>query len=377
MIWDCQSISASSAGKTTKRAGRPVREERGPAQSIMPKTAKNLWSHIVTLENLLEGWRNASKGKRPTLASAAYWYALDKNLLETREQLLNKTWMPKPWRQFTVCEPKVRLIQAPAFSDRIVHHALMGVVQPFFSRRFILDSYACQKGKGTHMASRRTTDFLRAATARWEHPYIIKADISKYFPSISHDILFQRLERLFGDKDVLWLFRQIVYRCGFVERGIPIGCLTSQWLANLYLDPLDHFIKDEMGLDYYIRYMDDFVIIGPNKEWCRTVLEQVERFVTLLQLKLNPKTGIYPASHGIDFVGYRHWTTHTLPRKRTMFRARRQLRRLVELYYRGRIDADYIRPRIASWTGYVQHCDAHIATKAILDDLVFIKPPSD
>lgn len=341
----------------------------------MPKTAKHLWARIVTLENLLEGWRNASKGKPATTESATYWCDLDKNLLETRERLLNRTWTPEPWRQFTVSEPKLRLIQAPAFGDRVVHHALMGVVQPFFSRRFILDSYACQKGKGTHMASRRTTEFLRAATARWGRPYVVKADISKYFPSISHAILSRRLERLFSDEGVLWLFHQIVFRCGFVERGIPIGCLTSQWLANLYLDPLDHFVKDELGQDYYIRYMDDFVIIGPSKTWCRTVLEQIERFVNVLDLRLNPKTGIYPASHGIDFVGYRHWTTHTLPRKRTMLRARRQLSKLVGLYGKGLIGPDYIRPRIASWTGYVQHCDAHVSTKAILDELVFIRPP--
>lgn len=136
-------------------------------------------------------------------------------------------------------------------------------------------------------------------------PYILKADISKYFPSIDQAVLMRRVERVIADKSVLWLFDTLI-RNGNPGYGvgIPIGALTSQWLANLYLDSLDHYIKDDLGIQYYLRYMDDFVVIGPSKLWCRTVLEQVEKYLTCtLHLRLNPKTGIWPVTHGLDFVG--------------------------------------------------------------------------
>ena len=161
-------------------------------------------------------------------------------------------------------------------------------------------------------------------------------------------------------------------RYGF---DIPIGALTSQWLANLYLDSLDHYIKDDLGIQYYLRYMDDFVVIGPSKLWCRTVLEQVEKYLTCaLHLRLNPKTGIWPVTHGLDFVGYRHWSDHVLPRKRTVKRARAQFKDMKQLYAKGRIDLEYVRPRVASFTGYMQHCDGYRSLEYMLDDFVLIKP---
>ena len=179
------------------------------------------------------------------------------------------------------------------------------------------------------------------------------------------------LPRITSDNDVLWLFEQIVRHNGYEERGLPLGCLTSQWLANLYLDALDHFVKDDMGLKYYVRYMDDFVLIGPSKAWCWTVLDNIRAFVEdSLLLKLNPKTGIWPISRGIDFVGYRHWTDHVLPRKRTVERARKAFRRFPGLYRAGEIDLDYIRSRVVSFTGYMAHCDGHTTLEHILARLV-------
>lgn len=336
----------------------------------MPKTAKNLWPSVTTFENLLAAWKLARRGKRRSLSAVRFWGNLEENLFGIQEQLVNHWWKPSPWREFVVREPKLRLIQAPYFGDRVVHHALMRIAEPVFERRFIDDSFACRKGKGTHAASRRTTDFLRRATTAWGSPYILKADISKFFPSISHTILMHRLDRLFGDPDVMWLFERIVMHNGFNGRGVPIGALTSQWLANLFLDALDHFVKDDLGIKYYLRYMDDFVVVGPNKAWCATALGQIERFVNMCDLRLNPKTAIYPASHGVDFVGYRHWTDHTLPRKRTMKRARRLFKSLVARYNRGEIDLDYVRPRIASFAGYVQHCDAYRSAGSLFDSVI-------
>lgn len=341
----------------------------------MPRRARNLWPQVVDFENLHLAFRKVRHGaKRFHPQLMRMYYALDDTLFALQESLITHTWQPLPYREFWINEVKPRFISAPAAPDRVVHWALMLQVGPVFERRFIHDSYACRENKGSHQASRRAQDFLRAATVQWGRPYILKCDISKYFPSIDQRILMQRLERIIADPDVLWLFDAIIRNgqaCPSV--GIPIGALTSQWLANVYLDALDHFIKDDMGLPYYIRYMDDFVFMGPSRQWCATVLAQVEKFLQSLRLTLNPKTAIWPASHGLDFVGYRHWTDHILPRKRTVKRARRLLRAMKRDFARGRIDTEYVRPRVASFTGYMQHCDGHTTLEKMLEDFVLVR----
>lgn len=341
----------------------------------MPKTFSNLWPQITAFENLVAAWNDVRRGKRFSPVILEYWSHLEENLLGLQQALLDHGWGPKPLRRFQVTIPKPRTIQAPACEDRVVHHALMRIVMPIFERRFRPESFACRKGMGIHGASRMTTAALRAARARWGAAYVLKGDISAYFASIDHDILLQRLRRVISDPDVLWLFETIIRKtAGYVDGcGLPLGSLTSQWLANLYLDPLDHFIKDDLGAPYYMRYMDDWVLIGPDRQWCRTMLEMITAFLHLLKLRVNPKTSIFPASHGVDFVGYRHWSDHTLPRKRTVKRARIQFRMLRALYGRGRVDLEYIRPRIASFTGYMQHCDGFTTLENILENFVLVR----
>ena len=340
----------------------------------VPKKAKRLWDDVTSHENLQAAFKKVRNGKRFHPSILRIYYDLDDNLLELRQCLRSHTWRPAPYRQFWVQETKPRLIHAPAAIDRVVHWALMLQAGPVFERRFIDDTYACREGRGAHLASRRLRAFLRTATALWGKPYILKADISKYFPSIDQRILMDTVARLIADPDVLWLFDAIIRNNGAgYGVGIPIGALTSQWLANLYFDPVDHFIKDDMGIRFYLRYMDDFVIIGPSKLWCQTVLDNVRDFLACRRLALNPKTDIFPASHGVDFVGYRHWTDHVLPRKRTVRRARRVFRRFPVRYARGEIDLEYIRPRVASFTGYMGHCDGYATLEHILERLVLMR----
>lgn len=270
----------------------------------------------------------------------------------------------------------MKSLAAPHFFECGMQVFIAGHVIPevfgFFGHIF-----PAKNGAGTTFASatsRRLRAFLRAATALWGKPYILKADISKYFPSIDQRILMDTVSRLIGDPDVLWLFDAIIRNNGAnYGVGIPIGALTSQWLANLYFDPVDHFIKDDMGLRFYLRYMDDFVIIGPTKQWCQTVLDNVRDFLACRRLTLNPKTDIFPASHGVDFVGYRHWVDRVLPRKRTVKRARKAFRSFPVRYARGEIDLDYIRPRVASFTGYMGHCDGYATLEHILERLVLTR----
>lgn len=340
----------------------------------MSLRAKNVWPQITSFANLLEAWRKVQLGKRYKLPVLRVRSDIEEELFSIQERLIAKTWTPAPCRSFRIVEVKPRLIDAPTVSDCIVHHALMNPLESWFMKRFIPDSFACQKFKGTHAASRRTREFMRSASGKWGSPYVIKADISSYFSSINHERLMAMLPKVVSDRDALWLFERIILDNGYRERGLPLGCLTSQWLANLYLDALDHFVKDEMAVKYYVRYMDDFVILGPSKQWCWDALENIRGFVEKsLLLSLNPKTGVWPISRGIDFVGYRHWTDHVLPRKRTVKRAKKLFKVLARQYAQGRIGLDYVRPRVVSFCGYMKHCDGHRTAETALEKLVLRK----
>ena len=349
--------------------------ESGPGREIpMPKTVKNIWGDIACFSNLALAYHRVRKSKKFAAGTIEFYSALEENLFALEDQLRQRTWRPSPFREFVIHEPKLRLVQAPTFADRVVHQAVIHGTAPVFERRFIHDSYANRVGFGTHRASMRLRSFLRSASVKWERPYIIKADIKAYFHSIPHDPLLQRVARLFADPGVLWFFEQIVTGSGYAGRGLPIGSLTSQWLANLYLDALDHYAKDDLGVRCYLRYMDDFVIVGPDKAWCRATLDKLDDFVRGLRLTLNPKTDLRPLSKGVDFVGYRHWTDHVLPRKRTVARARHAFKSMRRRYAAGQIDLEYVRARVASFTGYMRHCDGHRSTMAILDAFVLTRP---
>ena len=338
----------------------------------MPKTVKNIWPEIASFSTLALAFQKVRQGKRFDSDTIRFYSALETNLFALEEQLLNRTWRPQPFREFTIRVPKMRLIQAPEFSDRVVHQAVILHAGPAMERRFIADSYASRLGRGTHSASSRLRSFMRSASAKWANPYLIKADVKSYFLSIPHAALMERVKRVFADPALLWFFETLIYGSGYTERGLPIGSLTSQWLANLYLDTLDHYIKDTLGVPYYVRYMDDFVIVGPDKAWCKEKLAQIDTFINGLQLTLNPKTGILPITQGVDFVGYRHWTSHTLPRKSTVKRAKKQFKTLQRQYNAKKVSFDYVRARVVSFTGYMAHCDGRTTLQGILDKFVLV-----
>ena len=299
----------------------------------MPKTFNSIWEKIISFENLYYAYKQARRSKRFQSEVLEFSFRLEENLIILQNELMWKTWEPSSWREFKVYDPKPRQINAPAFRDRVVHHALCRIIEPLFEPRFIYDSYACRVGKGTHAAMYRVRDFLRRIKRNHSKVYILKADISQYFPSVDHERLKKIIRRTIRDKNVLWLIDTIIDYGGEDGRGIPIGALTSQLFANVYLDTLDHFVKDELGIKFYVRYMDDFVILHWDKTHLKEVRNLIEEFLFKhLSLQLNPKTQIFPYKQGVDFCGYRIWPTHVLPRKRTVKRARRRFKALARLY---------------------------------------------
>lgn len=336
----------------------------------MPVTYNNLYNKIYSFNNLYSAYLKARKCKRYRKEVLDFTSKLEENLLIIQNELIWKTYEPGRFKGFYVYDPKKRLIHAPAFRDRVIHHALCNIIEPLFEKKFIYDSYACRKGKGTHAAVKRVQKFMRKLP---RNSYVLKADISQYFPSISHDILMKIIARTISCKDTLWLIEKIIR---IDNKGLPIGALTSQLFANVYLSELDHYIKDKLGVKFYARYMDDFVVIHHDKQYLRSLLTEIEGFLfEKLALKLNRKTQIYPIKHGIDFCGYRIWPTYILPRKRNVKRARKRFKKLALLYKHSRISLQEVRNSIMSFIGYMKHCNGYRSLSYILYETVLTRTP--
>lgn len=333
----------------------------------MPKSYGGLWEHVTCWDNLYQAYKGASQRKRYRDASLAFRTRLEENLFNIQNRLLLRTWRPGPYREFVVFEPKRRLIMAPPFQDRVVHHALVNVIEPLFERKMIHHSYACRVGRGSHRAACQVQQYLRRAQGLWgKQVYVLKADISKYFPSIPIDTLFPVFARTVRDREVLNVLRLILDHGAKGGLGIPVGALTSQLAANVYMNQVDHYIKDQMGVKMYARYVDDWIVIHESKQYLWECLDRTRRMLGDMGLRLNPKTDIQPAGHGVDFCGYRIWATHMLPRKRNVQRAKRRFKALARKNPLGAINFDAIRPVVASFVGYMKYCNGHTTAGSAL-----------
>ena len=336
------------------------------------KRTGNLWPTLTSFAHLLHAARKASRGKLSRPDVARFHLDLEHELVGLRHELTERTWQPGPYRTFTIREPKPRLISAAPYRDRVVHHALVGVLEPIFERSFLFDSYACRRGKGTHAAVRRCQQLAR------RHAWAWKADLRKFFPSLDHALLKEHLARRIKDEGALWLAGRIIdasnpqepveawypgddlFAPSLRRRGLPIGNQTSQFFANVFLDPLDHFVKDRLRLSGYVRYVDDFVAFADDRHELVRLRQRVAGFLAGLRVRLHPtKNAIFPTRQGIRFLGYRVKRSHIELVPENVWRFQRRLRRLQELYARHQIDADFAWRRIAAWTGHAQQADTY------------------
>jgi retron-type reverse transcriptase len=341
----------------------------------MARSFNNLWQRFISFENIFRAFREASNGKRYRWESLYFARDLEVEIITLINELEWDMYEARPYRRFRVYEPKKRLISAPAFRDRVVHHALVQIIGPLFENRFVSETYACMIGRGTHAAVKHSRECIIAARNKWDHYYVLKGDVSDFFASVDQDIMRALIRRVVADKKILRLIDKIIQSHESADRdgkGIPIGALTSQLFANVYLDPLDHFLKEVCQVKYYARYMDDFVILHNDKNYLRELMGKIETFLhDKLKLNLNPKTGIFPISHGVNFCGYRIWPTHTKPRKSTVKRAKKRFRKFVKNYKIDPMSLVHAQASIQSFLGYMIHCNGYKTTAAILDRLVF------
>ncbi len=336
----------------------------------MPKTFKHLYPQICAYENLYTAFRAARKnGKRQKQNVAAFEYNLEAELGRLQEELLQKTYRPGPYHHFYIFERKRRKISAAPFRDRVVHHALGNIIEPIFEQRFIFDSYACRVGKGTHRAIERAQGFAR------QHAYALQCDVAQFFPSIDHVILRGLLARYVADDDSLWLIDQILNSGADVltdeytmqyfpgddlfavnrPRGLPIGNLTSQFWANVYLNELDYFVKHQLHCAAYVRYADDFILFGDNKRALHEWRQQIIDYLQTLRLQLHEqRASVFRAHDGFTFLGFRIFPHHRRLRNDNARAFARRLREMSDAYAAGEIPLEKLDERVQSWIAHAR-----------------------
>jgi retron-type reverse transcriptase len=316
------------------------------------KRLNNLYKQICSVENLQRADATARKGKALQPGVQAHDLNRDANIQQLHQMLADKTYRTSEYTVFTIHEPKERLIfRLPYFPDRILHYAIMNVLEPVFMATFTADTYSCVKGKGIHGAARAVVKALKDVPAT---QYCLKLDIKKFYPNVDHLILKLLLRRKFKDADLLWLLDEIIDSA----EGLPIGNYLSQYLANFYLTYFDHWLKEQRGVKYYFRYADDIVVLAPDKAYLHQLLADIREYLSIeLNLCVKNNYQVFPvAARGIDFVGYRFFHTHVLLRKRIKQNFARKIAK---------------RPNpatIASYMGWAKHCNSTNLLKKLLHE---------
>lgn len=350
------------------------------------KRHNNLWPEVIDFANLIVAAKKAERGKRFKPNVLRFNDNFAGELQRLREELESKTYRPGEYFTFEIVEPKKRMISAAPYRDRVVHHALCNVIAPIFERTFIADSYANRVGFGTHRALRRFTEFARS------HRYVLQCDVRKYFPSIDHQILKTIIRRKIKCQDTLWLIETIIDASNEQEevieyfpgdelwtpyerrRGLPIGNLTSQFFANVYLNGFDQFVKERLLARYYLRYVDDFALFGDDRFWLAEARKAIEEYLASLRLKIHPiKSQLFETRHGANFVGFRLLPDRIRVRAENLQRARRRLRKMQEDYRRSLIGLDQVTQSLRSWIAHLEHGDTWQLRQRVFSHLAFAR----
>jgi RNA-directed DNA polymerase len=353
------------------------------------KTYKHLYLLITDFENLRLAFRGAARGKRSKPDVAAFEFDLEANLIALQDELRSQTYIPGPYHSFRIHDPKPRLISAAPFRDRVVHHALCNVIEPIFERRFIHDSYANRAGKGTHRALDRAQQFAR------RYPHVLKCDLVHFFPSIDHSILRAQLARVIADEQTMWLVDRIIDGGARVHpqdrvpqyfpgddlfavdrpRGLPIGNLTSQFWANVFLNPLDHFVKRELECPAYLRYVDDFLLFTEDKPTLHRWKKAVVAFAATLRLRLHePEAAVFPVRTGIPFLGWRVYPDHRRLKRRNGVAFQRRFARLLQEYTAGQVTWEKVEASVRGSIAHVAHGDTWGLRRSLLSSVVLPGP---
>jgi RNA-directed DNA polymerase len=342
-----------------------------------------VYAQICSWDNLVLAYRKASKGKRGKQPAARFEHQLEDNLIALQEELRRQTYQPGAYDSFYIHEPKRRLISAAPFRDRVVHHALCNVIEPVFERSFIDDSYANRAGKGTHRALDCCQRFAR------RYRYVLQCDVRQFFPSIDHTILRSILARKLADPDVLWLADRILdsgagvlseeYRmvwfpgddlfAALRPRGLAIGNLTSQFWANCYLSPFDHFVKRELRCRAYLRYVDDLLFFAKDRATLSAWREAVTERLAWLRLTIHPGAHARPVAEGIPFLGWVVYPDRRRLKRRKCVQYQHRFRALAHRYLAGDLPLERLTDSARGWANHARYGNTVGLRKAVLSSV--------
>lgn len=331
------------------------------------KRADNIWELVVTESNIQKAAKEAVRRRGKIDSVIRFEQDREMNLSMLRDDLINGNYRTSSYRFFDKQEgPKLRHLAAlPFYPDRIAHWAVLLQTERYFTKNLIDQTYAAIPGRGYHRAHDKLREYLRDPKA----VYCLKVDMHHYFESIDQDILMRKLRAMFKDERLLAFFEEIIYSYP-KPKGVPLGNLTSQWFANFYLSDFDHYFKERMHCTFYLRYMDDIVVLGWSKAFLRRVLTRMVSMAGELGLEINRNWQIFPVdARGVDFAGYRTWPDYSLVRKRVKRNMKVKLRKLEDKLLR---DPSHIPTRSdmgtwASYKGVLDHCDAYrLAQRTII-----------
>lgn len=350
------------------------------------KTHRNLWTSITAFSNLLIASKKAQQGKRMQRNVARFNIDLEPNLFKLKQELETQQYRPGTYTAFFIRDPKPRMISAAPYRDRVVHHALCNIIAPILENTMINDTYANRKEKGSHAAADRYQYWAQ------RYPFVLRSDISKFFPSIDHEILKKEIRRKIRCWRTLWLIDLIIDNSNPQEehiayfpgddlftpfnrrRGLPIGNLTSQLWGNFYLNRFDHFVKENLKCQGYVRYVDDFAIFGNDKDELHAIQNQIVLFLAQYRLLLHPrKTRIHKTSEGVTFLGYRIFPTFRLLPSANVRRFRKRTRRYIKAYHNKKITLKKFLQSLRGWEGHALRADTFRLRKKLKEE-IFGKP---
>lgn len=349
-------------------------------------TENNLYQKICSFNNILLASKKARKGKRFTKSTSVFEVELEKEIIRIMRELESQEYKFGKYKEFLIYEPKTRMISAAPYRDRVVHHSVCNIIEPLFEKTFIFDSYANRKGKGTHKAILRYQKYCR------KYAYVLKCDIKKYFPSIDHEILKSLIRHKIKCLKSLALIDLIIDNSNIQERnvdyfkgddlftpferrtGLPIGNLTSQFFANIYLNPLDHFIKEKLKIPAYLRYVDDFVLFSDSKELLNNAKRSIVDFLDSYRLVLHKnKSIIYKTNNGVLFLGHKIYPDHRLLNKNNVIRFKSKLKKQLEQNNLNLLDINKLKNSVQSWVAHASFSDTFRLRKKIFSEYKFLK----
>lgn len=332
----------------------------------MTKRISNIYDNALTFNKIREAYKRTARRKKPNDDLITFGLYLEDNILKIYQELKNQTYKIGRYNSFTIKEPKEREISCLRFYDRVVQQLYVHeYIIPYMNKKFISDSYACIPKKGMHNCIKKLQKYMRIAKRNYKEPYILQYDISKFFASIDKKILYQIIKKWYKDEKFLQLTKQFIW-IDKEEKGVFIGNYTSQYFANIYLNELDHYIKEKLREKYYIRFMDDGILIVEGKKRAKQLLEEIQNYVeNNLKLTLNKKTRYMPLKNGTIYCGYKVFTTHKLVKRQNVYNMKRRIRKWNKKIIKTKEDKRRFYSSFNGWKEYARYANSYTLIKKL------------